>query len=245
MDIIGAAGKGALSGAGTGAAIGLNPAALAATGGLSALAVPAGALIGGVASGLKQNTANKAQQIPIIDPMERNRLAQLEQQRKSLLSGTDAITQSQIGDIKNVGAGVQGAITRNTGGDVSSALDALLRAQKNTQSSVNQAVVQGRERLPYFDNASGALMQRIAQRRLELDLLKRNQKVAENAQSRKDANVTGNAVASSGILEGSMDSLFQTPQSVFSNNYVDPNLANIDSGALNFGANVMPTLLPV
>jgi hypothetical protein len=235
MDIIGAVGKGALAGAGTGATIGSVVPGIG-----TAIGAAGGAIIGGVASGLKQNTANKAQQIPIVDPMERNRLAQLEQQRKSLLSGTDAVTQSQIGDIKNIGAGVQGAITRNTGGDVSSALDALLRAQKNTQSSVNQAVVQGRERLPYFDNASGALMQRIAQRRLELDLLKRNQKVAENAQSRKDANVSGNAVASSGILEGSMGS-FQSP----SNNYVDPNLANIDSGALNFGANVMPGLLPV
>jgi hypothetical protein len=52
-------GTGALSGASTGATIGLNPAALAATGGLSALAVPFGALIGGAAGGVSGNKKDK------------------------------------------------------------------------------------------------------------------------------------------------------------------------------------------
>jgi hypothetical protein len=49
MGTLGGAISGAGSGASMGASIGLNPALLAATGGLSALAVPVGAIIGGIA----------------------------------------------------------------------------------------------------------------------------------------------------------------------------------------------------
>ena len=58
---IGGAAKGAMSGAATGASIGLNPALLAATGGLSAVAVPIGAAIGGITSGIKGSKADKAE----------------------------------------------------------------------------------------------------------------------------------------------------------------------------------------
>lgn len=58
---IGGAAKGYMSGAATGASIGLNPALLAATGGLSALAIPIGATIGGVTGGIKGNKADKAE----------------------------------------------------------------------------------------------------------------------------------------------------------------------------------------
>jgi hypothetical protein len=58
---IGGAAKGAMSGATTGASIGLNPALLAATGGLSAAAIPIGAAIGGIASGIKGSKADKAE----------------------------------------------------------------------------------------------------------------------------------------------------------------------------------------
>jgi hypothetical protein len=57
---ISGAGTGALSGASTAATIGLNPAALAATGGLSALAVPIGAAIGGIAGGFKGRKQDEA-----------------------------------------------------------------------------------------------------------------------------------------------------------------------------------------
>lgn len=60
----GLVGKGALTGAKLGATIGLNPAALAATGGLSAIAVPYGAVVGG-ASGLffRDRARKKAQEM--------------------------------------------------------------------------------------------------------------------------------------------------------------------------------------
>jgi len=189
LDSLMALGKGAVSGAGMGAQLG----GMAGPQG-AAIGAGAGAIIGGIGAVQKQNQADKAQQIPMVDPMERQRLAQLEQQRKALLAGTNAITQNQISEAKNIGAGVQSAVSRNTGGDVASTMDALLRAQKGTQQGVNQAVMSGRDRLPYFDSAAGNLMSRIAQRKLELQRLKRDQAVAENAQARTEANVNANAI---------------------------------------------------
>lgn len=195
LDMLLASGKGAMSGAGTGAMIGSNPALMAATGGLSApIATGIGALVGGVGAGMKQNKANQAQQIPFIDPMESKRLAEIEQSRKNLMTGSDALTQRRLDEAKNVGSAVQGAITRSTGGDVASTMDALLKAQKNTQSAINQGITESQSRLPYFDNASTMLAQRIAQRKLELGLLDRSQAMAENAQARKEANLNANAL---------------------------------------------------
>lgn len=195
LDVLLASGKGAVSGAGQGAMIGSNPALMAATGGLSApVATGLGALLGGVSSGLKQNKANQSQQIPFIDPIESRRLSEIEQARKSLMTGSDALTQRRIDEARNIGSAVQGAITRSTAGDVGSTMDVLLKSQKNTQSAINQGISESQSRLPYFDNASTMLAQRIAQRKLELGLLNRSQSMAENAQSRKEANLNSNAL---------------------------------------------------
>lgn len=194
-NVAGAAGKGALSGAGTGLAIGSNPLLMGATGGLSApIGAALGAIAGGTFAGSKQNKSNKAQQIPMVDPIEQERLSNLEQQRKSLMAGTDAITQNNIDQINKGTSSVQNAITKNTGGDVSATLNGFLSAQKSAQNNINNAVSQGSQRLPYFDSASGNLLSRIAQRRLELQRLRRDQLVAENAQSRTDNNVNANAL---------------------------------------------------
>lgn len=202
LDILMASGKGAVSGGGKGLALGSNPALLAATGGLSApIGAGIGAIVGGVSSGMKQNQADKASQLPVVDPLEAVRLAQLEQTRKNILTGSNPATQNKIQQIRNVGSAVQGGISRNTGGDVGATMDALLKAQKNTQAGVNNAVSEGQQNLPYFDSAVGTLSQRIAQRKADLWKINRDQMLAENAQSRKEANLNTNAmVGASGQL---------------------------------------------
>jgi hypothetical protein len=203
MDEFATVGQGALAGAGKGALLGANPLLMGATGGLSPLIGAAGgALVGGISAGAKQKKANEAQKIPMVDPMEAARLTELNQIRKNLMAGTDAMTRQNIGDIGNQAATTMGAISRNTAGDVGGTLNALLKAQNSAQGAINQASVQGQQRLPYFENASNLLNTRLAQRRLELQLLKRSQALAENAQARKDANVSGNAILSSGVLDG-------------------------------------------
>lgn len=195
-NVAGAAGKGALAGAGTGAALGGTLGSVVPGIGNAVGVVvggTVGALAGGLSAGAKQNKANKAQQIPLVDPMEQERLSKLEQQRKSLMAGTDAITQNNIDQINKGTASVQNAITKNTGGDVSATLNGLLSAQKNAQTNINNAVAQGAQRLPYFDSASGNLLSRIAQRRLELQLLKRGQDLVDNETSQKSNNINANA----------------------------------------------------
>lgn len=200
LDILMASGKGAAAGAGKGAAIG-GVLGSVVPGVGNAVGAAGGALIGGLAggisSGIKQNQANQAKDIGFTDPLEAVRLAQLEQTRKNMLTGSNPVTQNKIGQIRNVGAAVQGGISRNTGGDVGATMDALLKAQKNTQTGVNNAISEGQQNLPYFDNAVGTLAQRIAQRKLELQLLSRGQDLAENAQSRKEANLNTNALVGS------------------------------------------------
>lgn len=202
IDILGAAGKGALSGAGTGATIG---SVIPGVG--TAVGAGVGAILGGTMAGMKQGKANNAQQIPMIDPIESARLAQLEQQRRSLMAGTDGVTQQNINDINNQAAASMNTISKNTAGDVSGTIDALLKSQNSAQNAINQSVVNASQRLPYFDTAAGTLLDKIADRRLYLERLKRGQVLAENAQARKEANVSGNAVASSGILNDITSSL--------------------------------------
>jgi hypothetical protein len=197
LDMLMASGTGALGGASTGAKIGgMLGSVVPGVGNVVGAGVGAGvgALVGGGSAAMKQKKATEAQKIPLVDPMERQRLAELELQRKNLLAGTDAITQNAISEAKNLGSATNNAIIKNTGGDVSSTMDALLRAQKGTQQGVNQAVMEGRQRLPYFDSAAGNLNSRIAQRKLELGLLKRSQATAENAQARTDNNVNAQAL---------------------------------------------------
>jgi len=186
---LGAAGAGAASGAGMGATLGsLVP------GPGTAIGTAAGALIGGIGGALKQKKANESNEIPEVDPMERERLARIQQISKNLSAGTDGLTQQNISQQKNVGRAAQNAISKVTGGDVGGTLDALLRTQRGTQSGVNQAVAQAAQRMPYFDSAAGSLASRIAQRRLELGLLNRSQYTAENAQARTDSNVNSQAL---------------------------------------------------
>lgn len=200
-----AAASGALSGAGKGSKIGSTvgsivgsviPGVGTAIGGAAGGAIGAqvGAAAGGVSAAIKQKKANQAQQIPFVDPMEAKRLAELEQTRRSISSGTDVLTRQGIQEQQNIGRSTQGAISRATGGDVGQTIDALLKAQRGTQAGVNNVMSQSAQRLPYFDSAAGQLTDKMAQRKLELALLKRDQAVAENAQARKEANLNANAL---------------------------------------------------
>jgi len=188
-DMLGSILSGATSGAGKGASVGsVIPGVGTAAGAIG------GAIIGGVSSGMKQNQANNSQNIPLVDPLERARLASLEQIRKSISSGTDAMSKAGIQQQQNIGRSAQNAINKSTGGDVGSTVDALLKSQKSTQLGVNQLLAGNQNRLPYFDNAVSQMSSKIAQRKLELGLLNRSQILAENAQSRTDNNVSANAL---------------------------------------------------
>jgi len=182
-----------LSGAGSGAGMGATVGSLFPGVG-TVVGAGVGALAGGITSGIKANKAQQSQDIPVVDPMERARLSRLEQISRSLSSGSDALTQQNIRNQQATGRAAQNAISRSTGGDVGGTLDALLKSQKATQGGVNQAVAQAASRLPYFDSAAGQMASRIAQRRLELDLLRRGQDLASSTRNRTVNNANTQAL---------------------------------------------------
>jgi len=187
---------GLLSGAGQGAQLGsIIPGVGTAVG------AAGGAILGGLGAALGQNRASKSQDIPYVDPMDVKRRAELEQVRKSLSVGTDPATQLGIQTAQSIARGAQNPIVRSTGGDVSATMQGLLGTQKNAQSGANQAIAEGQQRIPYFDNAYGTMVDAIGQRRLELALLNRAQRTAESAQARTDNNVSANALL---VIQGGM-----------------------------------------
>lgn len=159
--------------------------------------------IGGlIGSRIDRNAADRATP-GLVDPFEQARLNELNQIRKSISTGSDVVTQSAIDQARNVGAQTQQSIARVTGGDVGSTIAGINRAQQGTQAATNQAVAQGQARLPFFENLSQQLGTRISQRKLELGLLDRGQRLAEGAQAGKDAILNLNsALALQGSVPG-------------------------------------------
>jgi len=166
-----------------------------------------GAQIGQTAGGLIESgvQGRKANQLApgLVDPLEQQRINELNQIRKNISTGSDAATQGAIGEAQKVGATTQGRIARSTGGDVGSTVNALIKAQKGTQAATNQAVVQGQQRLPFVEQLTQQLGTRISQRTLELGLLNQNRAKAASAQAGTDAlQNLGSLAALQGTLPG-------------------------------------------
>ena len=163
---------------------------------------PWGALIGAALGGtrgmitgaVKHNKRSDAQNA--VDAMEANRLQQLTQARRSIEAGTDAGTMNAKAENARLNRSTQNVIARNSGGNVAATVNGFLRAQSNAQGNVNQIEANSRQQLPFYMNAEGELTQRMAQRKLELSLLKQNQQNAQSAQDAKERNVNANALIS-------------------------------------------------
>jgi hypothetical protein len=172
--------SGAMGGASMGAAAGPYGAAI-------------GAVAGGIMGGVKGQKAEDAQNIASSNPAEVARLAELRNTSKQLQSGTDPLTQLNIRENQRGVRAAQHGIARVTGGDVGGTISAMRKAQMAGQTGNNAAIAGAAKRVPYFDSAVGGLTSRIADRKLQLNLLKRGQATAESAQYQTDANVSGNA----------------------------------------------------
>ncbi len=191
---LGSVAGGALSGAATGSTLGPYGAA-------------AGAVIGGVMGGIKQSKAGDAQNINAVDPMERSRLEELRRMSRQLQTGTDPLTQLNIKESQAAGRAGMRAVGRVTGGDVGTTVSAMQRVQKGAQGAQNRAIAEAAKRIPYFDNARGALTSKIADRKLQLQLLNRSQRTAESAQYQTDQNVSNQALM--GAIGGGLGSSLQ------------------------------------
>jgi len=199
--ILGGAGGGAAKGASLGAQAGT----MIMPGIGTAIGAVGGAVIGGVAGGMKskkaQDTRDKAQGFMpgTQDPTQVQRLAEIDQIAKNIQAGTDSATQTGLGQIQGQTAQTQNRLARVTGGNIGATVDALLKAQRAGGDASNQAIAQGQQRLPFFKGLGQDLANRIEQRSLDINLLNRDQYMAEAAQAQKENVINRNAAVASGL----------------------------------------------
>jgi len=175
---------GSLAGAGLGTAIG-GP----------GVGTQIGAGIGGAIGGAIGSGNKNEPQVPMEDPAQVARLREIQNTKNQIARGGDPLLRTNIADIENVGATVQGNLGKFTGGDVGGTMSAMLRAQRNTGKNINSAFAQSQQRLPFFENLQSQLGNRIAQRKLELGI---NAQDTARAQAAKQGSL-GNA-ATSGLI---------------------------------------------
>jgi len=119
------------------------------------------------------------------DPEQRAELEDVKQRMASATSGTDAMTAANLRNVAQGTAQTQNTIARNTGGDVGGTVSAMLQSQRTGDSSANQVYGQARQQLPYFMTMKNSMLNNIAQRKLELGLLKHNQVQAQAEANKK------------------------------------------------------------
>jgi hypothetical protein len=127
------------------------------------------------------------------DPTQLAFLAEMNQKRKALNTGSEFA--ADMGYLKQTAAGMNQAIVQAGGGDVAGTMQALLSGQANVGRSMNQVLARADEQQKFYNTFSSDLVNKIAQRRMEIALSKSYQKRAEWAQGAQDsyANISNSA----------------------------------------------------
>jgi hypothetical protein len=146
----------------------------------------AGQIIGGVSDQAFAGRREKASMPMWEDPEQRRLLEELRSKRKAMEMGVDVTTNAALNENAQSGEAVRNAITRVTGGNAGQSVDALLKSQRQESAANNQAIGQLATRLPYYQGLEDNLLDRVAQRKLELDLRNVAQATAEKAQYGKE-----------------------------------------------------------
>ena len=151
-----------------------------------------GAGLGGALGGVVGAASKDVPEVQREDPAQAARLAEIDKTRRQISAGTDPLTQARVSQIQKAGETTKGQLAKFSGGDVGGTISSLLRAQRNIGQGANQAFTESQQRIPFFENLSTQLGNRIAQRKLELDINAQDQAKAEKAQAQKD---TQNAIS--------------------------------------------------
>lgn len=124
-----------------------------------------------------------------VDPAQAARLREIDRTRKQISQGTDPLTQQRISEIRKAGETTKSQLAKVSGGDVGGTIASFLRAQRGTGVGINRAFQQGQARIPFFENLSTSLGNRIAQRKLELDINAQDTQRAQQAQAQTIENL--------------------------------------------------------
>jgi hypothetical protein len=115
------------------------------------------------------------------DPRQLAMLAEINQKRKSLETGADVA--SAINAANQAQAATQAGIVKSTGGDIGGTVQALLQSERNTAGARNQALAQGAQRQLQYTGLAKDLLDNIEARKLQLQMYRSQQKMAEWARS--------------------------------------------------------------
>lgn len=147
----------------------------------------------GIGTGLLQTIqANKLKKesesyLPAYaDPRQSAFLAELQQKRRSIDTGADFAAGMNAIDTTN--AGTNEAIVRSTGGDVAGTIQALLQSQGIANQGKNQVLAQGQQQQMQYNQLYKSTLDRIEQRKLELQMYRSQQARAEWAKKQQIAN---------------------------------------------------------
>lgn len=160
----------------------------------TAVAGPAGtaigAKLGSAAGGLTQGIFGAAGQRKAdrmmpqeVDPAQARLLEEARRKARQAEAGTDAVTQTNIREAEQLGEATKSDLAKITGGNVGATIDAMLKAQRMTGKNINSALAQGSQRALGFGNMASTLVNEIAQRRADLQMIKASQQRAQAAQN--------------------------------------------------------------
>lgn len=113
----------------------------------------------------------------LVDPNQAGFLAELNQKRKSIDTGADFAAGMQAIDTTN--AGTDNAIVQNAGGDSGGAIQALLQSERTANEGKNQVLAQGQQQQMNYTGMYGQLQDKLAARKMQLQLLRSQQLRAE------------------------------------------------------------------
>jgi hypothetical protein len=164
----------------------------------SFLSSPGGAASLGIAQSLLQNfQANKARKRaeadapPLVDPNQAGFLAEIAAKRKSINTG--AAFAEGMRNADTTGASTMDAITRSGGGNAAATMQGLLAAQKGTDIAKNNVLAQGQQQGMAYDNMYSHILDQISGRKLQLQLARQAQNMAQYAATKGSANANMSA----------------------------------------------------
>lgn len=146
----------------------INPATL------SLIKKGAGALVGAgqLASGQVNRRRAEAAEPSLTDPNQVALLEEIRAKARSLDTGTAA--QSTVDQIERGARAGERAVSKVTGGDVGSTIEAIQRVRGGAQSATTQALNQAQAGSQFFTSLGSDLTNRIAQRKLDLEGLRQD-----------------------------------------------------------------------
>lgn len=157
----------------------------------------------------------------LYDPQQQAFLAEINQKRKSINSGSAYA--ADMGEINQGQAGTNQAIVQAAGGDTAGTIQGLLSAQQGAGRLKNQVLAQGNQEEQFYNTFGNNLLQNMSGRSLQLQLAEQAQKRAQWAQQSQDSygNLT-NAAARMGGGDVNWMDIFQK--------HGAPNMSGIDVG---------------